>query len=44
MSYTDHTNINPSKHLNRSRIHLNKVGDDIFADNLFNATRAQPLN
>ena len=41
LSYTDHTNINPSKHLNRSRIHLNKVGDDIFADNLFNATRAQ---
>ena len=44
LSYTDHSNVNPSKHLNRSRIHVSKVGDNSFADNLFNATRALPLS
>ena len=33
----DNSNINPAKHLNSSKLHLNRAGDDIFADNLFRA-------
>ncbi len=33
--YTDHANIDPSKNLNRSKLHLNKLGVDIFTNNLF---------
>ena len=35
----DNSNINPAKHLNSSKLHLNRAGDDIFADNLFRASR-----
>ena len=31
----DHTNIDPPKHLNRSHVHLNRSGDNVFEDNLF---------
>ena len=39
ISYTDHANIDPSKNLNRSKVHLNKSGIDIFANNLFEVTK-----
>ena len=35
----DNSNINPAKHLNSSKLRLNRAGDDIFADNLFRASR-----
>ena len=37
--YVDHTNIDPLKHLNRSRVHLNRSGDIIFDDNAFIACK-----
>ena len=40
ISYTDHANIDPSKNLNRSKIHLNKSGVDIFTNNLFEIIKA----
>ena len=39
ISYTHHANINPSKNLNRSKVHLNKSGVDIFANNLFEVAK-----
>ena len=36
-AYFDHSNIDPANHLNRSKLHLNKDGSKIFADNLLNA-------
>ena len=37
--YCEHSNIDASSHLNRSKVHLNKAGVSIFANNLFEATR-----
>lgn len=37
--YVDHTNIDPLKLLNRSHVHLNRSGDIIFEQNLFNACK-----
>ncbi len=42
IEYLDHSNIDPSKHLNRSKLHLNSTGDGIMADNLFKATISTP--
>ena len=39
ITYIDHPNIEAEKHLNRSRLHLNRFGDDILADNLLKASR-----
>ena len=36
-AYFDHSNIDPANHLNRSKLHLNKDGSKLFADNLLNA-------
>ena len=33
----DNSNINPAKHLDSSKLHINRAGDYIFADNLFRA-------
>ena len=35
----EHKNIDPKKHLNRSRLHLNKVGDSLLEGNLLRALR-----
>ena len=35
----DNSNINPAIHLNSSKLHLTRAGGDIFADNLFRASR-----
>lgn len=35
----DHTNIDPLKHLNQSHVHLNRIGDNSFEDNLFSACK-----
>ena len=39
LRYVDHPNIDPLRHLNRSRIHLNRTGDKIFEENLLNACK-----
>ena len=39
ISYTHHANIDPSKNLNCSKVHLNKSGVDIFANNLFEVAK-----
>ena len=39
MIIVEHNNIDPSKHLNRSRVHLNNVGDSFLEGNLLRALR-----
>ena len=39
LKYCEHSNIDASNHLNRSKVHLNKAGVSIFANNLLEATR-----
>lgn len=39
LKYCEHSNIDASNHLNRSKVHLNKAGVNIFANNLLEATR-----
>ena len=39
ITYIDHPNIEAEKHLNRSRLHLNRFGDEILAENLLKASR-----
>lgn len=39
LKYCEHSNIDASNHLNRSKVHLNKAGVSIFANNLLKATR-----
>ncbi len=41
-SFIGQSNITPHSHLNNSKIHLNKVGDTIFAENLFKGSRTVP--
>ena len=36
-AFLEHANIYPSKHLNSSKVHLNKVGDNVFESNLLRA-------
>ena len=36
-AFLEHANIDPSKHLNSSKVHLNKVGDSVFENNLLHA-------
>ena len=36
-AFLEHTNIDPSKHLNSSKVHLNKVGDRMFENKLLRA-------
>ena len=36
-AFLEHANIDPSKHLNSSKFHLNKVGDSVFENNLLHA-------
>ena len=36
-AFLEHANIDPSKHLNSSKVHLNKVGDSVFENNLLRA-------
>ena len=38
-SENDYDNIDPRKHLNRSRLHLNEVGDSLLEGNLLRALR-----
>ena len=38
-TFIEHENINPRKHLNRSRLHLNKLGDSLLEGNLLRALR-----
>ena len=38
-AFIEHDNIDPRKHLNRSRLHLNKVGDSLLEGNLLRALR-----
>ena len=38
-TFIEHENINPRKHLNRSRLHLNKLGDSLLEGNLLSALR-----
>ena len=39
LTFIDHENIQAERHLNRSRLHLNRFGDSVLADNFFNASR-----
>ena len=39
LTFINHEIIQAERHLNRSRLHLNRFGDNILADNLFNALR-----
>ena len=39
LRYIDHPNIDPAKHINRSKLHLNSHGDNILMDNLFKASK-----
>ena len=36
-AFIEHENIDPKKHLNRSRLHLNNVGDSLLQGNLLRA-------
>ena len=36
-AFLEHANIDPSKHRNSSKVHLNKVGDNVFESNLLRA-------
>ena len=38
-AFIEHENIDPRKHLNRSHLHLNKVGDSLLEGNLLRALR-----
>ena len=38
-AFIEHTNIDASKHLNKSLIHLNRAGDNLFETNLVRALR-----
>ena len=38
-AFIEHENIDPKKNLNRSRLHLNKVGDSLLEGNLLRAIR-----
>ena len=38
-AFIEHENIDPRKHLNRSRLHLNKLGDSLLEGNLLRALR-----
>ena len=40
ISYTHNANIDPSKNLNHSKVHLNKSGADFFANNLFEVAKS----
>ena len=39
ITFVDHPNIQANKHLNRSHLHLNRLGDNILATNLLEASR-----
>ena len=39
IEFIEHRNIDPEKHLNNSKIHLNRQGDQILEKNLFMGCR-----
>ena len=39
LAFLEHSNIHANKHLNRSQIHLNQLGDNILGNNLLRALR-----
>ena len=39
LAFLEHSNIHANKHLNRSQIHLNQLGDNILGNNLLRALK-----